>query len=189
MPATVTVKMTKEEVSSLLDTLEKRFQSNSGRHAGIAWEDVKARLSNQPEKIAALQAMENSGGEPDVVDLDKQNGEFIFYDCAAESPKGRRSLCYDQEALESRKKFKPEDSALRLAHSWGAQLLDESQYQHLQQLGEFDLKTSSWLLTPEPVRKLGGAIFGDRRFGRVFIYHNGAESYYGARGFRCVVSV
>ncbi len=173
----------------LLKTLKTRFEKNKDRHKGIHWNDVESRLVANDEKLWSLLQMEESGGEPDLVGVNKKTGEYIFYDCAAESPKGRRSVCYDLEALESRKEHPPADSAMEMAKEMGIELLTEDQYQHLQELGEFDLKTSSWLKTPDPVRKLGGALFGDRRFGRVFIYHNGAPSYYAARGFRGMLKV
>jgi hypothetical protein len=154
------------------------------RHPGLAWAVVKARLEANPEKLWSLNEMERTGGEPDVAGQDEITGETIFYDCSAESPAGRRSLCYDREALESRKEHKPESSALDMAAAMGIELLTEEQYRALQKLGEFDTKTSSWLRTPAEIRKLGGAIFGDRRYEHVFVYHNGADSYYGARGFR-----
>lgn len=171
----------------LLETLEARFEANMDRHPDLAWEDVGARLEAAPDALWSLSEMERTGGEPDVVGRDAASGDFFFYDCSKESPDGRRSVCYDQEALESRKKHKPETSAVAMATAMGAKLLDEDQYRRLQELGEFDTTTSSWLLTPPDVRDRGGAIFGDYRFGRVFVYHNGAESYYAARGFRCVV--
>jgi len=180
---------TKKELSSaqrqeLLGALKARFERSMSRHAGLNWAKVQARLETNPEKLWSLSEMERTGGEPDVVGHDKKSGEYIFYDCSAQSPKGRANLCYDREALDSRKQFKPKNSALNLAAAMGIELLTEEQYYELQQLGEFDTKSSSWLKTPANVRNLGGAIFGDRRFGRVFIYHNGAESYYGGRGFR-----
>lgn len=155
----------------------------------MAWDKVRARLEASPVKLWSLAEMERTGGEPDVVGHDKRSTDFLFYDCSAESPKGRRSLCYDREALEARKEFKPADSAMGMAAAMGIELLTEEEYRALQELGEFDLKTSSWLKTPSSVRKLGGAIFGDRRFDRVFVYHNGAESYYAARGFRGTLRV
>lgn len=154
------------------------------RHAGLEWAKVKAKLEAHPEKLWSLHEIESTGGEPDVVGRDKKTGDFLFFDCSAQSPAGRTSLCYDREALDSRKKFKPKNSAMDLAAAMGVELLMEEQYHELQQLGEFDAKSSSWLKTPAEIRKLGGAIFGDRRFGRVFVYHNGAESYYSGRGFR-----
>lgn len=173
----------------LLGTLKDRFDANMGRHKGIPWSEVESRLEGEPDKLASLAKMEHTGGEPDVVGQDKKTGEILFYDCSPESPKDRRSLCYDDEALASRKQHKPKGSAVAAAAAMGAELLDEEEYHRLQELGEFDAKTSSWLRTPPAVRDLGGAIFGDYRFGRLFIYHNGAESYYAARGFRCVLRV
>ena len=177
-------KFSSEKSSELLNLLNVRFEENQRRHKEINWEEVKKRLQASPEKLGSLQKMEETGGEPDVVGIDEKTGEFIFFDCSKESPKGRRSLCYDRDALESRKKFKPENSAVDLAHEMGIELLSEEEYIELQKLGTFDTKTSSWLKTPSDIRLLGGAIFGDFRFGRTFIYHNGAESYYAARGFR-----
>jgi len=168
----------------LLGTLKARFEKNPNRHAGLEWAKVQARLEAGPEKLWSLGEMESTGGEPDVVGQDKKSGEFLFVDCAAQSPEARASLCYDREALDSRKKFPPKGCATELAAAIGIELLTEEQYRELQQLGEFDTKSSSWLKTPPEIRKLGGAIFGDRRFGRVFVYHNGAESYYAGRGFR-----
>ncbi|OWW76890.1 hypothetical protein A7A36_09930, partial [Acinetobacter baumannii] len=159
------------------------------RHKEIDWTNVRAKLIESPDKLWTLQEMENTGGEPDVVAYNKQKDEYLFVDCSAETPQGRRSLCYDREALESRKDHPPKNSAIDLVQEIGAELLTEEQYHQLQQLGEFDLKTSSWLATPEEIRKLGGALFADRRYGRVFIYHNGAQSYYAARGFRCCLRV
>lgn len=173
----------------LLHTLQTRFEKNMGRHPDLKWEAVQDKLKSNTDKLDTLNQMEESGGEPDIIGYDEIDNEFIFYDCSPESPKGRRSLCYDQSALESRKEHKPKDSALNLAEAMGAKLLNEEEYRYLQTLGEFDLKTSSWIETPDSVRKLGGAIFGDRRFNRVFFYHNGAESYYAARGFRCSLRV
>ena len=170
--------------AELLTGLKERFEKNMNRHNGLEWTKVEAKLVASPEKLWTLSEMERTCGEPDVVGIDKKSGEFVFNDCSAESPKGRRSLCYDREAWESRKEHKPENSAAEMAADIGIELLTEEQYRELQTLGEFDLKTSSWVQTPGDVRKLGGAIFCDRRFGRVFTYHNGAESYYGARGFR-----
>jgi hypothetical protein len=180
---------TKKELSSeqreeLLGTLKGRFEKNMNRHAGLEWAKVKAKLEANPGKLWSLHEMENTGGEPDVVGHDKKTGDYLFFDCSPQSPEGRTSLCYDREALDSRKKFKPKNSAMDLAEAMGVELLTEAQYQELQQLGEFDTKSSTWLKTPAEIRKLGGAIFGDRRFGRVFVYHNGAESYYSGRGFR-----
>jgi len=168
----------------LLQSLKQRFEKHMPRHEGIAWAEVLARLERQPAALQSLQAMEDSGGEPDVVGRDPATGQFSFCDCAAESPLGRRSLCYDREALDARKEHKPQGSAVEAAAAMGIELLSEAQYRALQELGEFDTKTSSWVLTPPPVRALGGALFCDRRYGQVFIYHNGAPSYYAARGFR-----
>jgi hypothetical protein len=179
----------KKELSSeqreiLLGSLEARFKKNMIRHTGHEWSKVLSKLVNNDDKLWSLSEMEHTGGEPDVVGFDKNSGEYIFYDCSAESPKGRRSLCYDREALDSRKENKPENSATDMAAALGIELLTEDQYRELQNLGNFDLKTSSWLVTPSDIRQLGGAIFGDRRYNKVFVYHNGAESYYAARGFR-----
>lgn len=176
--------LTAKERDALLATLQARFEKNMGRHKGVDWAKVLARLEARPAKLRSLSEMERTGGEPDVVAHDKKSGELVFYDCAAESPKGRRSVCYDDAALEARKAHKPKASAKGMAKAMGIELLTEEQYRELQKLGAFDAKTSSWLETPAEVRKLGGAIFGDLRFGRVFVYHNGAESYYAARGFR-----
>ena len=171
-----------QESSKLLELLNARFEKNNNRHKGIEWGKVQAKLESVPEKLWSLSEMERTGGEPDVVGQNK--GEYIFYDCSAESPKGRRSLCYDREALDFRKEYKPANSAIDLAIEMGIEILTEDQYRELQQLGNFDLKTSSWIKTPEKIRKLGGGIFCDRRYDTVFVYHNGAESYYAARGFR-----
>lgn len=168
----------------LLHVLKARFGKNRNRHKGLEWAKVQAKLEAHPEKLWSLQEMEGTGGEPDVVGYDKKTGEYVFYDCSEQTPKGRTSLCYDREALDSRKEHKPKSSAMDMAASMGIELLTEEEYLELQKLGEFDTKRSSWLKTPAEIRKLGGALFGDRRFGRVFIYHNGAESYYGGRGFR-----
>lgn len=173
-----------EQHKLLLGTLKTRFEKNMHRHAGFDWADVQARLEVQAEKLRALNEMEKTGGEPDVVGYDQKTGAFIFFDCSAESPTGRRSVCYDREALDSRKAHKPANNAIDVAAAMGIELLSEEEYLDLQKLGNFDQKTSSWLKTPSEIRKLGGALFGDRRFGRVFIYHNGAQSYYAARGFR-----
>ncbi|EGM77854.1 hypothetical protein Rhein_2114 [Rheinheimera sp. A13L] len=170
--------------SALIQLLKTRFEKHKNRHAGLDWARVQARLEVSPDKLKSLYEMEATGGEPDVVGLDEQSGEFIFFDCAAESPKGRRSLCYDREALDSRKEHKPANSVLDMAAAMGIELLTEDEYRYLQQFGPFDSKTSSWLATPAAIRALDGAIFGDYRYGRVFIYHNGAQSYYGVRGFR-----
>jgi hypothetical protein len=176
------------QMKKLLDTLDARFDKNTGRHKGIDWTKVRLRLESKPAKLQALFAMEESGGEPDVIG--QEGGEFIFVDCSAESPKGRRSLCYDKDAWNSRKEHKPKGGdAVSTAAAMGIELLDEAEYRHLQTLGEFDTKTSSWVKTPTAVRDLGGAIFCDRRFDRVFTYHNGAESYYAARGFRGILRV
>lgn len=184
-----TKKLTAKQQQELLATLKDRFENNMSRHQGLTWDNVMARLVKAPAQLRALYAMEESGGEPDVVGQDKKSGEILFYDCSAESPRGRRSICYDQAALESRKKHKPTDSAMNMAESMGVALLTESQYRELQQLGEFDLKTSSWVQTPESIRTLGGALFCDRRYDHVFTCHNGAESYYAARGFRACLRV
>ncbi len=172
------------ERDQLLHTLQARFEKNMNRHKGIKWVDVEAKLKAKPDKLWSLHQMEVSGGEPDVVGADKKTGEFLFYDCAAETPEGRRSICYDHEALESRKEHKPANSAINMAEEMGIEILSEEEYRALQKLGTFDAKTSSWVLTPPDIRKLGGALFCDYRFGHVFVYHNGAESYYGVRGFR-----
>ncbi len=168
----------------LLGTLKARFEKNTNRHHGLEWNKIQARLEANPEKLWSLNEMEETGGEPDAVGHDKKTGEYIFFDYSAESPKGRTSFCYDREALNSRKEHKPKNSATDMAAAMGVELLTEEQYQELQELGEFDTKSSSWLKTPAEMRRLGGALFGDRRFGRVFFYHNGAESYYSGRGFR-----
>jgi len=173
-----------EQCETLLHTLKARFEKNMTRHEGLEWPNIQAKLEAQPEKLWSLNEMESTGGEPDVVGYDKQADEFIFYDCSAESPKERRSICYDRQALDARKKFKPENSALDMAAAMGVKILTEDQYRELQTLGEFDTKTSSWVETPPNIRKLGGALFCDRRYNTVFVYHNGADSYYGARGFR-----
>ena len=181
--------LTPTELDSLLELLKKRFEKNTHRHKEIDWTNVRAKLSESPEKLWSLQEMENTGGEPDVVSYDQQKDEYLFVDCSPESPKGRRSLCYDREALEARKDHPPKNSAIDVAKEMGAELLTEEQYHELQKLEEFDLKTSSWLKTPDEIRGLDGAIFADRRYGRVFIYHNGAQSYYAVRGFRCCLRV
>jgi hypothetical protein len=178
------------EREALLATLQKRFEQNTRRHPAIDWAEVAARLLQaKPQKLKALQAMEDTGGEPDVIGRDEAAGGFVFCDCSAESPKGRRSVCYDAQALAARKEHKPQDSALGMASSLGIELLTEEQYRQLHALGDFDTKTSSWVLTPPEVRSLGGAIFCDKRYGRVFTYHNGAESYYGTRAFRGLLRV
>ena len=181
--------LTKDIKHELLNVLMKRFEKNMSRHKGVSWQVVLEKLENHPEKLWSLNEMERTGGEPDVIDYDKKTGTIVFVDCAAESPKGRRSICYDHEALESRKEHKPENSAMQMASDMGVEVLTEEEYRQLQKFGNFDAKTSSWLKTPADIRKLGGAIFGDYRFGHVFIYHNGAESYYAARGFRGVLRV
>jgi hypothetical protein len=173
----------------LLVTMKARFEKHMHRHKGLQWENVRLRLESDPDKLWSLNEMERSGGEPDVIGRDEKTGEYLFVDCSAESPKGRRSVCYDRQALDARKKHKPEASAVELAAAMGAVLLTEEEYRKLQELGEFDTTTSSWLQTPPDIRILGGAIFGDYRFGTVWVYHNGAESYYAARGFRCALWV
>ncbi len=178
-----------EQRATLLDTLKSRFEKNQKRHPALDWAGVQARLEANPEKLGSLQAMESSGGEPDVVGQDAKTGEYLFYDCSAESPKGRRSLCYDRAALDARKENKPETSAMDLAAALGVELLSEAEYRELQTLGEFDTKTSSWVKTPATIRERGGAIFCDRRYNHVFVYHNGADSYYAARAFRGVLRV
>ena len=177
-------KLPSQQQSELLKILKTRFEKNMNRHKGVEWNKVEAKLTADPGKLWSLNEMEMTGGEPDVVAQDKKTGEYIFYDCSAESPKGRRSICYDHEALESRKEHKPENSAIEMAADMGIEILTEEQYRELQQLGNFDLKTSSWVRTPPEIRKLGGAVFCDRRYNHIFLYHNGAESYYAARGFR-----
>jgi len=183
------IKLTAPQKETLLDTLKARFEANPGRHAGLGWAEVQARLEAHPEKLWPLNEMERTGGEPDAMGKDPASGEVIFFDCAPESPEGRRALCYDQAALEARKKNKPEGSAVGTADQMGVSLLTEAEYRSLQKLGEFDLKTSSWVWTPAKVRELGGALFCDRRFDTVFVYHNGADSYYSARGFRASLRV
>ena len=177
------------EQDKLLKTVKARFEKHMDGHAGIKWADVQAKLEAHPDKLWSLSEMERTGGEPDVVGYDKKTGEYIFYDCATESPSGRRSLCYDREALESRKEYKPSDTAIDMAESMGVELLTEEDYRDIQKFGKFDTKTSSWLKTPAEIRKLGGAIFADRRYDRVFVFHNGAESYYGSRAFRASLRV
>jgi hypothetical protein len=182
-------KLSSEQTGELLLTLRGRFEKNMSRHSGVEWAHVQARLEADQKKLWSLNEMERTGGEPDVVGYDKKTGEYIFYDCSAESPKERRSICYDHEALESRKEHKPENSAIQMAEDMGIEILTEEQYRELQRIGKFDLKTSSWVKTPAEIRKLGGAIFCDRRYEHVFVYHNGADSYYAARGFRGVLRV
>ena len=182
-------KLSSKQTEALFDTLKTRFENNKNRHKEIDWEKVIEKLKSHPEKLWSLFEMERTGGEPDVIGYDKKTKEYIFVDCSAESPKERRSLCYDKKALDSRKENKPKNSAINMAEAMGIQLLSEVEYRELQKLGSFDNKTSSWLKTPDNIRKLGGAIFGDYRFDTVFIYHNGAESYYAARGFRGLLRI
>jgi hypothetical protein len=182
-------KLTPEEREALLGELKSRFEMNKQRHKGLEWAKVLARLEANPEKLWSLHEMEKTGGEPDVVGQDRKTGEVVFYDCAAETPKGRRSICFDPEALESRKEHKPKDSALGMAAAMGVEILSEEEYRELQNLGEFDTKTSSWVKTPPAIRDRGGALFCDRRYDTVFLYHNGAESYYAVRGFRASLKV
>jgi len=177
-------KMSPEQVKESLTVLKGRFEKNMNRHTGLEWAQVQAKLEANTGKLWSLNEMEKSGGEPDVVGFEKKTGEFLLYDCSAETPKERRNVCYDRAALDARKEFKPRDSAMDMAAAMGIEILTEEEYQALQKIGEFDTKTSSWLKTPAEIRKLGGAIFGDRRYDHVFIYHNGADSYYGGRGFR-----
>ncbi|HTN47486.1 MAG TPA: DUF4256 domain-containing protein [Flavipsychrobacter sp.] len=181
--------LSSKQQEELLGILKKRFEQNKNRHKGVEWNAVQARLENNTKKLASLYEMEASGGEPDVVGQDKKTGEYLFYDCSAESPKGRRSTCFDDDALEARKENKPADSATAMAAAMGIELLSEEEYRYLQQLGEFDTKTSSWVQTPAAIRALGGALFCDRRYNTVFVYHNGASSYYAARGFRGLLRV
>ena len=177
-------KLPQAQATELLKILKTRFEKNMKRHKGLDWGKIQAKLEASPAKLWSLNEMEISGGEPDVVDFDKKSGEYVFFDCSDESPKGRRSICYDDEALEARKEHKPKDSAINMAADMGIKILNEDQYRDLQKLGSFDTKTSSWIDTPAEIRKLGGAVFCDRRYNTVFLYHNGAESYYAARGFR-----
>ncbi len=181
--------MKTQQREELIKALQSRFEQNPGRHKGVAWADVRERLEARPEKLRSLAEMEATGGEPDVVARDKKTGEVVFMDCTPESPAGRRSVCFDRAALDSRKENKPRDSAAGMASAMGVELLTEEQYRDLQKLGAFDTKTSSWVQTPADIRKLGGALFCDRRYGQVFVYHNGAESYYAARGFRAALRV
>lgn len=177
-------KLPAAQAEELIKILKTRFDKNMNRHKGLKWDDIEVKLLARPDKLWSLEEMEITGGEPDVVGLDKKTGEFLFYDCSAESPKDRRSICYDAGALESRKENKPKDSAINMAAEMGIEILTEQEYRQLQDLGKFDLKTSSWIQTPPEIRKLGGALFCDRRYDHVFVYHNGAESYYAARAFR-----
>jgi hypothetical protein len=181
--------LSKDEKDRIIEILRDRFKNHMNRHKGIAWDQVQINLESSPEKLWSIHEMERSGGEPDVVGYDKKSGEFIFFDCSDETPKGRRSVCYDREGLDSRKEHKPKDSAIDMANAMGIDLLTEDEYKHLQSLGEFDTKTSSWIQTPPDIRKLGGAIFADCRYGHVFIYHNGAQSYYSVRAFRGSIRV
>jgi hypothetical protein len=183
------IALSPEQQEKLLQTLKARFEQNMHRHKGLEWDKVRQKLEENPQKLWSLLQMESTGGEPDIVDFDCNTDEYIFCDCAPESPTGRRSLCYDQAALTSRKTNKPQNSAMGMAHNMGIEMLSEEEYRKLQQLGEFDLKSSSWIKTPEHIRKLGGALFCDRRYDTVFVYHNGAESYYAARGFRGLLRV
>lgn len=182
-------KLSNAQRDELLVVLKSRFEKNMNRHNGLNWNEVLEKLKNNPDKLWSINEMERTGGEPDVVGHDKKSREYLFYDCAVESPAGRRGVCYDQQALDSRKEHKPANSAVGMASEMGVELLDEEQYRKLQTLGDFDTKTSSWLKSPDDIRERGGAIFGDYRYGHVFIYHNGAESYYAARGFRCLLRV
>jgi len=181
--------LSKSDSDALIKILKARFEKNMQRHKGIAWKNVQDKVKEMPEKLWSLNEMEKTGGEPDVVGQDKKTGEFIFFDCSTESPKERRSICYDKKALDSRKENKPKHSAIEMANEMGIAILNEEQYRQLQELGDFDTKTSSWIETPAKIRSLGGAIFGDWRYDTVFIYHNGAESYYAARGFRGYLKV
>jgi len=182
-------KLSESQSETLISILRTRFEKNANRHKGMKWDDIQAKLEANPEKLWSLDEMEETGGEPDVVGFDKKTDEYIFFDCSAESPKGRRSICYDPQALESRKEHKPKDSAIAMADTMGIEILTEEQYRELQKLGVFDIKTSSWVQTPADIRKRGGALFCDRRYDTVFLYHNGAESYYAARGFRGCLKV
>lgn len=176
--------LSSEEYKNLLEILKERFEKNMNRHKGMEWDEVQEKLKDNTEKLWSLYEMERTGGEPDIIGYDEETGEYVFYDCSAESPKGRRSICYDRKALESRKQNKPQNNVIDMALDMGIEVLTEEQYRELQKLGSFDLKTSSWVKTPENIRKKGGAIFCDYRYDTVFVYHNGAESYYSARGFR-----
>ena len=181
--------LTKTQTTELLQLLKERFDKNMGRHIGIEWKDIESKLKTNPSKLWSLNEMEKTGGEPDVVLFDKKSNQFVFCDCSAESPAGRRSYCYDKAALDARKENKPKHSAVAMAEEMGIKILTEEQYRALQKLGKFDLKTSSWVFTPPEIRNLGGAIFCDRRYDKVFVYHNGAESYYAARGFRGMIEI
>ena len=181
--------LSEKETIELLDILQQRFEKNKSRHENLDWTKIEVKLNSNPSKLWSLYQMENSGGEPDVVDYDEKNDEYIFFDCSAESPKGRRSFCYDREALDARKEHKPQNDVITAATEMGVELLSEEQYRYLQSLGKFDLKTSSWIKTPKNIRELGGALFCDRRYSTVFVYHNGADSYYAARAFRGVLKV
>lgn len=181
--------LSEKETIELLDILQQRFEKNKSRHENLDWTKIEEKLNSNPSKLWSLYQMENSGGEPDVVDYDKKTDEYIFFDCSAESPKGRRSFCYDREALDGRKEHKPQNDVITAAKEMGVELLSEEHYRYLQTLGKFDLKTSSWIKTPKDIRELGGALFCDRRYNTVFVYHNGAESYYAARAFRGVLRV
>lgn len=187
--AKTTKALSPAQTEQLLSVLQTRFAQNEGRHLGIAWDKVQARLEAQPQKLWSLHEMEQTGGEPDVVGHDKKTGEYLFFDCSPETPKGRTSLCYDRAGLESRKEHRPKNTAMDLATAMGVELLTEEEYRTLQKLGEFDLKTSSWIKTPDDIRQLGGALFCDRRYGQVFVYHNGAQSYYSVRAFRASLRV
>lgn len=189
MPTKENKELSPGQYDEFIGLLKARFLKNMQRHTGIDWSDIQSKLEKLPEKLWSLNEMEKTGGEPDVVGYDNKTGEYIFYDCSAETPKGRRSICYDWEAWESRKEHKPENNALDMAAAMGIEILTEEQYRDLQKLGNFDVKTSSWVKTPAEIRKLGGALFCDRRYNHVFLYHNGAESYYGVRGFRGVLKV
>ena len=183
------MKKSLENQEELINILKDRFEKNMPRHKDLSWDKVQSRLEKNTDKLRSLNEMEKTGGEPDVVSFDKKTGEYIFFDCSEETPKERRSLCYDRKALDDRKKFKPKDSAIDMANAMGIEMLTEEQYRFLQELGDFDLKTSSWLKTPTDIRKLGGAIFGDFRYSKVFVYHNGADSYYASRSFRGALRV
>lgn len=185
----VNKELSEEQKYGLITVLKERFEKNMHRHSDMKWEEVQKRIEENPEKLWSLYEMERTEGEPDVIGFDEQTGEYIFCDCSKESPKGRRSICYDREALESRKKHKPENSAMDMATAMGVQILTEEQYRELQTIEDFDLKTSSWIQTPDDIRSRGGALFCDKRYGHVFVYHNGAESYYASRGFRSILRV